>query len=364
MRILILAYSNFNSDPRVKRQIKALQGNEIITCGFNKECNYQIYKEPEPDLFRKMKRFFFLISGQYEKWYWDDYKESLAEELSRQQYDVIIANDIPTLPLALGVKDHSGGKVYFDAHEYHPKEWENRLKWRLLYQSWVKYMCKKYIPMADLFSTVSEGIAEAYKKFTGKKPVVITNASEYEEFHPGEPSEPIKLIHHGLATPHRCIELMIDVMKYLDGNFILYLMLTYLPEDKRYFEKLKSMASDRVRFLEPVPLNKICETINKFDIGIFLLKGDNFNYLNALPNKLFEFIQARLAVAVSPNPEMARIVEQYSLGAVAKDYTPASMAEAIKKVAGQLKLFKQNADAAAHKTSAENNYQFMREFIR
>jgi hypothetical protein len=35
-----------------------------------------------------------------------------------------------------------------------------------------------------------------------------------------------------------------------------------------------------------------------------------------------EFIQARLAVAVDPSPEMARLVQRYGCGVVAPDFPP------------------------------------------
>ena len=57
-------------------------------------------------------------------------------------------------------------------------------------------------------------------------------------------------------------------------------------------------------------MHEIVDTIAEYDIGLFILSPINFNYYHALPNKLFEFIQARLAIAVSPSPEMARIVHR------------------------------------------------------
>jgi hypothetical protein len=40
----------------------------------------------------------------------------------------------------------------------------------------------------------------------------------------------------------------------------------------------------------------------------------------ALPNKFFEFVQARLAIVVGPSPEMAKIVNQYGLGLVSNSF--------------------------------------------
>ena len=163
-KILILSYSNLSSDPRISKQIAALKDSfQIETCAYN-ACGietlkfYPIYKEPEVSFRRKFKRLFQLLSKQFDNFYWDDGRQKLREQLCRENYDLIIANDIQTLPLALDISMNKG-KVYFDAHEYHPREFEDLLKWKLLYQQYISFLCKKYIPKASAFSTVNDTIA-------------------------------------------------------------------------------------------------------------------------------------------------------------------------------------------------------------
>ena len=71
----------------------------------------------------------------------------------------------------------------------------------------------------------------------------------------------------------------------------------------------------------------IIHTINEYDIGLYLLNPSGFNNEMALPNKLFEFIHARLAVAIWPSPEMARVVKEYDLGVVSDEFSIPSMAK-------------------------------------
>jgi hypothetical protein len=96
MKVLILAYSNFKTDPRVRRQIAALKGHEIITCGWYDEADFHIYTEPPPSFKRKITRLFWLLTGQFEKFFWDDNKKKLAEKLRKLNPDRIIANNIKT----------------------------------------------------------------------------------------------------------------------------------------------------------------------------------------------------------------------------------------------------------------------------
>src|SRR5690606_30214495 len=102
--------------------------------------------------------------------------------------------------------------------------------------------------------------------------------------------------------------------------------------------------------------HEVVSFIHRYDVGVFLLPPINFNYANTLPNKLFEYIQARLAVAVGPTPEMAAIVRKYGIGLVADDFTPASLAEKLNALTeDDVKLFKQRSSLAARDLSAENN---------
>jgi hypothetical protein len=76
----------------------------------------------------------------------------------------------------------------------------------------------------------------------------------------------------------------------------------------------------------------------------------------SLPNKLFEFVQARLALAVWPCPEMARMVREHDLGVVSEDFTVASMATELSRLTREdIAGFKANAHRAAKHLCAEAN---------
>ncbi|MEP6924226.1 MAG: capsular biosynthesis protein, partial [Pyrinomonadaceae bacterium] len=295
------------------------------------------------------------FGGDYEKFYWTSGKIEVYEKLINQNFDFVIANDIETLPLAMRLA-RKETPVILDAHEYSPLEFEDNLRWRVLQKPLIDYICREYIPRVIAATTVCNGIAEMYERNFGKKFEVITNAAKYEEL-PVLPTNPdkIKLIYHGLAHPSRQTEKQIEMMQFLDQRFELNLMLV---GDNNYIENLKKKAVSltNVKFLPPVPTGEIARFTNQFDIGIFLLPPTNFNYKYALPNKFFEFVQARLAIAVSPSLEMAKLVKEFDLGLVANDFTPRSMATEIGKLtAEKINYFKSQANKHAAQLSAESN---------
>jgi glycosyltransferase involved in cell wall biosynthesis len=172
-------------------------------------------------------------------------------------------------------------------------------------------------------------IADAYRSLCGVSCSISLNTPSYYDLDP-RPTDArqIRLIHHGSAAPVRQLENMITLVSFLDQRFTLTLMLVS-PDRSPYLQKLKRLAriqGDRIEFVPPVAFDQIVPTISRYDIGVYLLPSCTTNLRLALPNKLFEFIQARLAVAVSPNPAMAALVHEHGVGIVSDENTPEAMA--------------------------------------
>lgn len=367
-QVLVLVFSNLKHDARVMRQVQFLaKYYEVSLVAFNSDPldHVTLFKinQTKLTLFRKGLLSLALVLRAYKLAYrlFHDYEKYLHLILAHKAFDLIIANDVDTLPLAFSLKGK--GKIIFDAHEYAPRHFEDKLIWRLFFQPFNIYLCKWYIPKVDAMLTVGQGLSNEYEKNFNIKPTIITNAARYHEIEPSQMIENrIRLIHHGIANASRRLELMIDMMKLLDDRFTLDLMLITSDyasgQTKVYIETLKSTASQdpRIRILPSVASKDVVKTINQYDMGIFLLPPINFNYANTLPNKLFDFIQARLAVAVGPTPEMANIVNEHKLGVVSKAFTAESLATELSNLSTeQIRLFKQNAISASKILNAEEN---------
>ncbi|MDO9551436.1 hypothetical protein [Rhodonellum sp.] len=361
-KVLILSYSYMDRDPRVLRQIAFFESKqfEVYLSSLSYTGNHQFIpllkvKKGLAQKFLKAILFLFRIN----RFRLSNFLKNSNVESLNDKVDLVVANDIETWPIAIRLKSKNKNiKVVFDAHEYYPRHFEDVLMWRILHQSFYLYLCNKFIHKADVFMTVCKGIGEEYKKNFKTDYLLVYNAPDFEpELWPNEiDANHIKLIHHGNANPSRKIESMINLMKYLDKRFHLYLML--MPTDKGYLAELKKIASkfDNVTFLDPVPTQEIPRFINKFDMGVFLLDPVNFNYEHALPNKFFEFMQARLGIAIGPSKEMKYILEEQQLGVVSEDFGEASLAKKINSLQiDDLIEFKRNAHKCAQEYSNEGN---------
>ncbi len=366
-KIAIISFSNLKNDPRVKRQIKHLSKSyQVLAIGWaNPEIEHVDFIDISYRLNKLHLIFTMLLTtiGLYEFAYWKQDQLKIAKnKLKKSSFNdikLIIANDIDSVPLAKSIASEST-KIIFDAHEYSPLEHNDSLIWRIVFKRYKTYLIRKYAPISDLMLTVCDGISKEYHKVFGLNALVITNASNYYKIEPISTEKKIKLIHHGLALPTRKIENMIKMMDYVDDRFELYLML--VDNNKSYYEKLKKLAFNRknVFFIPSVPTDEIVLFSSKFDIGLYILEPTNFNNANALPNKFFEFIQSRLAIAIGPSPEMAKIIQQEKNGVVSNDFSPELLAEKLNKLSNEeIDCMKEKSNQLALTLNADENMKIL-----
>ena len=370
-KVLILCFSDLSRDPRVYRQIIALKDiYEVTTSGYNdpniKKTSFIKLDEIRGCFLGKVAKVLYLKFGLYDKFYWSKVVFSDAyNKLKNIDFDLILANDSDALPLSVRLAKEKGVKLIYDAHEYTPKEFESNFKWRFLWQNYRTYLCQKYLSQVDQMLTVCDGIRNEYYREFNVLPTVITNAPGYQKLtYTTHINSIIKIVHHGVAIKERNLELMIDTAKLLDDRFQLNFML--IASDLDYLAMLKNRAADcsRIKFIEPVPMPEIPNFINQFDIGLFILPENGFNYKYALPNKFFEFIQGRLMVAIGPSIEMAKIVKKYNIGVVADDFSAGAMANLLNKLTyDDIINYKQNSSKCAKEFSADKNQLILLDLV-
>lgn len=369
-QLTIISLSNLKKDPRVKRQIVYLKTFYKIRCVGLADPDIEGVEFIDISIpFNKLKLAFSylnLLFGRYNQFYWKQKEiQSALKQLKNLQSDLFISNDIDVLPLCLELGKSTAAKIIFDAHEFSPLEHNDSFLWRLLFKKYKTKLIQKYANKANLMLTVCDGIADKFTTDFGLHPMIITNAANYLDIpikHTN--SDKIRLIHHGIAMPTRKIENMIEMMDFVDDRFELELMLVH--SKSVYYNKLQEMANTRenVKFIEPVATDDIISFTSNYDIGIYLLEPTNFNNHFALPNKLFEFIQSRLAIAIGPSPEMAKIVTENNIGVVTKDFQPKTMAQALNNLTHKdINQFKENAANAAKRLNSEENMQQLKKEI-
>ena len=254
-----------------------------------------------------------------------------------------------------------------DAREYYPKNFDDSLRWRILTKPINEYLCDNYLHRCDQIITVSDGLAKKYtEEYRIRCPEVVMSLPYSYSLEPVKnESDKIRIIYHGNANPSRKTEVMVEMMDFVDKRFTLDLML--MKSNPKYWNKIKDMVKGRnnVRVIPPVAVQEIIPFINSYDIGIFLCPPTNFNLKYALPNKLFEFIQARLAIAIGPSIEMQKIVTEYDCGIVSKSFEPRSLAEEINQLTPEkLTYYKEQSHKAAQELHADVNKEKVQHIVQ
>lgn len=361
---VIFSLTESSSDPRVHKQLIALKGLAVVTVyGYGKPFpsgeNFVPLdrgadrKYPLP---RKVLDGFLLLSGQFEKYFWRrPHIESLSEIRFPQNVDSYIVHNFEALAVLLKIAPNIS-KIYVDAREFTPDEIPRGIWYRAILQRYLKlWLVGQHINRVDGIMTVSPVIAREYASWFGvKTPTVILNVPDFEEIKPSkvQPTS-IRLVHHGLASRPRRLELLIRLLELLDHRFELHFLLVPTNEDSIYLDELKASAlvskrATSIHFHDPVPFTEIARFIQRFDVGVFFHLPETINAENALPNKFFQFIQARLAVAIGPSAEMKKIVEDFTLGVVSDEFSVQGLANLLNNLTSHdISDFKEGSNTAA-----------------
>lgn len=353
--VLIISFSRIASDARVLKQVRLLSEKfDVRTCGHGpRPEGVSEHVEIPEECQAWVKDARWLLLRQYKRVYWTNaaVREARAR-LTGRCFDVVLANDVEAVPLALALRPRGG--VHADLHEYAPGMHSELPRWRWFVAPYYRWLCRTYVTRASSTTTVGPMIAARYAQEFGIDAGVVLNATPFVDLAVGEVGRPIRLVHSGNAMVSRGLMSVVQAVEASTADVTLDLYL--MPNEPEHLAELKRRVagSERVRVLDPVPYAQLVERLNEYDVGIHVLPSINENNRWALPNKLFDYVQARLAVLVGPSPEMAAIVRERGLGAVTEGFTAQDLTTVLDGLASdEVMEWKRSSASAARDLSAE-----------
>lgn len=264
--------------------------------------------------------------------FYAEYNIRLFFYLLFSKVDLIVANDIDTLPAAFLAASLRKKKILFDAHELFSEVPE------LVQRPFVKKFWQKIedwlLPHLNHSMTVCQSIADYYRnkyqidmKVVRNVPLLKTTTRSNRLTLNGEKI----ILYQGALNVGRGLEWIFNALPLIDHAVLVIIGDGY----KR--QELEKLAVDlqiekKVKFLGPIHGELLHEYTTSANIGLCLLEKMGLNYYYALPNRIFDYVQAGVPVLASRFPEIAKIVDTYHTGVLIDHYEPTYLAETINQM--------------------------------
>jgi glycosyltransferase involved in cell wall biosynthesis len=261
---------------------------------------------------------------------------NLAHLLSLGSYDLVFAHDVPVMPLAARLKAAWRAPLISDLHEVFPEQDERftsnaaRRYWRTLEAAG--------LAASDGIICVNAAVADYVRTTHGPAApiVLIHNAVPYAK--PVASGRTLRscypipdgarvMLFVGSLRPHKNLEVVIEgfAEANLDGWVLAILGEGPLLAELQAIVRRRRLEG-RVFLGRHVPQRDLIQVAASADIALLPYQAFGFNHLIATPNKLFEYIQARLPIATSQLPMVERIVSVHGNGAFVDFSTAAETA--------------------------------------
>lgn len=245
-----------------------------------------------------------------------------------QKKDMLLANDLDTLPANFLAGRLQSKVLIYDSHEYFTEvpELINRPFQKKFWEKIEAFM----LPKLKKASTVSQLIANAYFKKYGLRMALIRNFPKRHETIKS-PKEGNVLIYQGALNIGRGLPELIKAMPMVkEGELLLAGTGDIEGELKKLVFDLK--LQERVKFLGRVNPNELMEITQKARLGFSIERDLGLNYRYAVPNKIFDYIQAGTPVLYSPLPEVMDLLSDYKIGEFLQSHNPEQLADQINRM--------------------------------
>ena len=279
------------------------------------------------------------------------YNTSLFFHLLFHRYDILVANDLDTLPANFIISGLKRKILVYDSHEYFTEvpELVNR---KTVKRVW-EFIERLIVPHVKHAYTVCDSLAEIYSTKYGINMIAIRNlpylSRDLNQVVKPELTREKIILYQGSVNIGRGLELVIKAMQYIDDAVFWIIGEGDITDNLRKLVLKSGLESRVVFFGRMLPENLKLYTL-RAGVGISLEENMGLNYYYALPNKLFDYINSCVPVLVSDFPEMGQLVRKYNIGVTTLTTDPQKLAEILRKMLNdqeQIRRWKSNLKKAA-----------------
>jgi len=249
--------------------------------------------------------------------------------------DIFLANDLDTLPAVFVAGLIRRKKIVYDSHEYFTEvpELVNRGRVKRIWEFIEAFI----FPRLTFVYSVNSSIANIYELKYGTAVRVIRNVPSAKRPEPVSGSLPAGfgdcpvIIYQGAVNVGRGLEEMIHALPLMPDY---HLLIVGDGDIKVQLEDLvrRLDLGNRVFFAGKVPFDQLSWFTRQAVLGMSLEQDLGLNYHYALPNKLFDYLQAGIPVIASDLPEIRQVVEKVGFGVIVDRFDPEYLSQTIKSM--------------------------------
>jgi glycosyltransferase involved in cell wall biosynthesis len=355
---------NINYDSRGRNLIKSLEGEgfEVTSVSFE-------WIDKEGGSKREGNHYLYKLVKTSSILFYFKFAALLKKHLLLSKATHYFAEDIYSLPFVYFFAKMKGGKVYYDARELFG--YLAGLKDKKFIQKMLRGIEKRFIGKADVVMVTGEMDKEFLMKEYGINNIIVLRnlplrqhnitPIDYREKYNIDKKK-IILIYQGVILHGRGIKLLYAALKRIPEAV---LIIIGDGEYKNYYERLAQSEglNERVFFTGKIEQDQLFSYSAGGDIGTALIENLSLSYYYALPNKLFEYIQAGVPSLVSNFPQMKKVVEDYGIGRGVDPEKEDEIAEIILSMISDEKQYQEMKDkcrGAAEELNWEKEFQILK----
>lgn len=308
MNIVLVVYSHYSRDARVRRYAECLAGNGYL---IDVICLNEEYKPKEKNITLIKYPFGRRRYGKF--WYFLEYilfflytSMVLAVIFPQKKYKLIHINNMPDfLVFASFIPKLFGTKIILDLHDPMPELYLSKYHAGInnIMVRFLKWLEGKSINFSDCVITANPVFKEIFlsrNNIPSNKINVILNSPDGSLFKPRKlkksKSKYFNLLYMGTIEERFGLDVVVDSFPNLVVKIpnIRFTIIPKLENEGLYFKDLKNKIeklnlSQYIIFKSPVPLENIIKEIQEADIGIVLANYSKFTD-SIIPVKLLEFV--------------------------------------------------------------------------